>query len=356
VILHIDLDAFFAAVEVLQDPRLAGKPVIVGGRPQDRGVVASASYPARAFGVRSAMPTSRALALCPEAIVIPPRHRLYGEYSRRVMEILSQSAPVVEQVSIDEAYLDLTDQVPTWDSAVEAAHKIQRRIREEVGLSASLGVATNKLVAKVASDRNKPGGLTLVPPGDEALFLAPLPVRVLWGVGPVTEKKLATMRVITVGDLAQVPEETLRARFGRHGIEMARQARGVDDRPLVVEHSVKSISQERTFARDLADAELLSRQLWQLSQELSLRLQRSALAAGTIAIKLRYADFTTLTRQVALPVPTHDAQEIYRTASMLLHRVWRQGQPVRLLGVAGRQLAPPAGQLPLLLDIERQNG
>jgi len=347
-IVHLDLDAFYAAVEVLENPALAGKPLLVGGRPEERGVVATASYPARAFGVRSAMPMSHALRLCPEAIVLPPRHRLYQEYSRRVMAILHQTSPLVERMSIDEAYLDLTDQVTVWDEGIELARHLQGRVREEIGLSASLGVATNKLVAKVASDRDKPGGLTVVRPGKEAAFLAPLPVRVLWGVGPVTAGKLDEMGVTLVGQLAQLPEEELRARFGRRGPEMARQARGIDDRPVVTEHEAKSVSQERTFTHDLADAEALKRQLWRLSQGVASRLKRAELAAGTVAIKLRYTDFTTLTRQMTLMVPTDNEREIYRAALVLLKRAWQRGRPVRLLGVAGRHLLPPVGQLLLL--------
>ena len=346
-IVHLDLDAFFAAVEVLERPDLAGKPVLVGGRPEERGVVAAASYPARAFGVRSAMPMHRALQLCPEAIVLPPRHSLYQDTSRRVMAVLHQVSPLVEQLSIDEAYLDLTDRVSTWDDGVGVARQVQARVREELGLSASLGVATNKLVAKVASDRDKPGGLTVVRPGAEAVFLAPLPVRVLWGVGPVTARKLAGMGVETVGELARWPEEELRARFGRHGVEMAQQARGVDERAVVTEHERKSVSQERTFARDLRDAKALRTQLWRLSQGVARRLRRAELAASTVAIKLRYGDFTTLTRQMRLAVPTDDERTIYRAALVLLKRTWERGRPVRLLGVAGRDLSPPAGQLSL---------
>jgi len=347
-IVHLDMDAFYAAVEVLERPELAGKPVVVGGRPEERGVVAAASYPARAFGVHSAMPMARALALCPQAVVLPPRHHLYHEYSRRVMEMLHQASPVVEQLSIDEAYLDLTEQATPWEAAIEVARQLQGRVRNEVGLSASLGVATNKLVAKVASARDKPGGLTVVRPGEEAAFLAPLPVHVLWGVGPVTAQRLAEMGVATVGDLVQVPEEELEARFGRRGVELAHQARGIDERPVVTEYARKSLSQETTFVRDLRDAEPLRRQLWQLSQGVGQQLKEEGLAARTVAIKLRYADFTTLTRQMRLAVPTDDERVIYRAAAVLLRRAWQRGRPVRLLGVAGRDLSAPPGQLPLL--------
>lgn len=347
-IVHLDMDAFFAAVEVLENPGLEGKPVVIGGRPEERGVVAAASYPARAFGVRSAMPMVRALRLCPQLVILSPRHDIYRRYSRRVMAILRETSPLVEQMSVDEAYLDLTEQVKAWEDAVEIARRLQARVRDEIGLSSSLGVATNKLVAKVASDRDKPGGLTVVQPGEEAAFLSPLPVRVLWGVGPVTAQKLAEMGVATVGDLARVEEETLCARFGKHGAEMARQARGIDERPVVTEHGRKSVSQETTFAHDLRSADALKQQLWRLSQGVSHQLKRTELAAGTVAVKLRYADFTTLTRQMKLSVPTDDEREIYRAALVLLERAWERGRAVRLLGVAARNLSPPVGQLPLL--------
>lgn len=349
VIAHLDLDAFYAAVEVLEDPSLAGKPVLVGGQSHQRGVVVAASYPARAFGAHSAMPMARALALCPHAVVVPPRHRLYHEYSRQVMAILRQTTPLVEQMSVDEAFLDLSDQVANWEEAIEHARQLKSQVKDQVGLSASLGLATNKLVAKVASDRDKPAGLTVVRPGEELAFLAPLPVRALWGVGPVTAQKLAGLGVTTVGELAQVPEAELRSLFGRHGAAMARHARGIDDRPVVTERDPKSVGQERTFARDLSDMHSLEQQIRRLSQGVSRRLIRHGLAAGTVAIKVRYADFTTLSRQMRLAVATDDEQLICQAALSLFHREWRRNRPVRLLGVTARQLSPPVGQMPLLL-------
>lgn len=346
-IVHLDLDAFYAAVEVLENPELADQPVLIGGSPEGRGVVATASYAARAFGIHSAMPTARALTLCPQAIVLPARHGIYRDYSRRVMAIVRKAFPLMEQMSIDEAYADVTDQVADWHQAVVAAKKVQQQVQEQVGLTASLGVASNKLVAKVASDREKPAGFTVVPPGDEAVFLAPLPVRVLWGIGPVTASKLAEMEVTTVGELALRSEEELRARFGRHGKGMVRQALGIDHRAVVTEREAKSVSQETTFSRDLSQVTALKTQLWRLSKGVARRLKRSELAAGTVAIKLRYSDFTTLTRQVALPVPTDDERVIYRAALSLLGRVWQRGRPVRLLGVTGRRLSAPVGQLSL---------
>jgi DNA polymerase-4 len=288
------------------------------------------------------------LRRCPLAIVLPPRFDVYRIYSRQVMAILRQTSPLVEQISIDEAYLDLTDQVVAWEDAVDIARTLQKRVREEVGLSASLGVATNKLVAKVASDRDKPGGLTVVLPGAEAAFLAPLPVRVLWGVGPRTAEKLAQIGVMTVGELAELAEKSeveLRRHFGQHGAAMAEYALGIDRRPVVTKHERKSVSQERTFARDLKDAEVLDRQLRRLSQRVAQQLVRAGVVAGTVAIKLRYSDFETLTRQQRLAVPTHDAEAIYQVARVLFSRAWQRGRPVRLLGVASRHLSPPPGQM-----------
>jgi DNA polymerase-4 len=344
-IVHLDLDAFFAAVEVLENPELAGKPVLVGGSPAGRGVVTSASYPARAFGIHSAMPMYKALHLCPDAVVVAPRFGAYRDYSRRVMAILYATSAAVEQMSIDEACLDLTEQVQQWEECVAIAGRIQRLVREEVGLSASLGVATNKLVAKVASDRDKPGGLRIVPPGEEAAFLAPLPVRVLWGIGPVTAAKLAGMGIETVGQLAQQPESELALLFGRQAGAMVRRAQGIDRRPVVTERDVKSVSQETTFDHDISDARILQGQLQRLSRGVARRLQRAEVAAGTIAIKVRYGDFSTFSRQMRLMAPTDDEQEIYRAALALWQRAWQRGRPVRLLGVGGRDLAEPTGQL-----------
>ncbi|MFO7740897.1 MAG: DNA polymerase IV [Anaerolineae bacterium] len=345
--MHLDLDAFYASVELRENAGLTGRPVLVGGRPDKRGVVAAASYEAREYGVHSAMPMARAVRLCPQAVVIPPRFDVYRRYSRRVMAILYDATALVERISIDEAYLDLTEQVDQWEEAVSLARRLQQRVRDEVGLSASLGVATNKLVAKVASDYDKPGGLTVVRPGEGAAFLEPLPVRVIWGIGPVTAQKLAEMGVTTVGDLAQLSAQELAARFGEQGAAMARRCRGIDHRPVVTEHERKSVSRERTFSRDLRDLEALKKQLWRLSQGVAQRLKQTDAAAGTIAVKLRYDDFETLTRQMSLDVPTGDEVRIYRAALVLLKQAWECGRPVRLLGVGGSDLKPPTGQMPL---------
>lgn len=354
-VIHIDLDAFYAAVEVLENPALAGKPLLIGGRPEQRGVVAAASYPAREYGIHSAMPMARAVQLCPDAIILPTRHSLYRRYSRRVMAILSEVTTLVEQISIDEAYLDVTDRAVPWDEALTVAREVQARVHDEVELSASLGVGANKLIAKVASDQDKPGGLTIVRPGDEAAFLAPLPVRVLWGVGPVTAQRLSELGVTTVGELAQLPEATLRDLFGQRGAEMAERARGIDTRPIVTEHEPKSISSETTFTRDLVTIESMQEHLRRLSREVAERLQEKELAAGTVALKLRYADFSTLSRQMRLDVPTQDVEELYRGAVVLLDRTWQHGRPVRLLGVGAHTLSAPTGQLRLGLFGDEPN-
>ena len=351
-VLHIDLDAFFAAVEILENPALAGQPVLIGGRPNQRGVVAAASYPARAFGCHSAMPMAQALKLCPQAIVLPVRHSLYRQYSRRVMALLHELTSLVEQVSIDEAFLELTEQVAAWEELIGIARHLQSQVREVIGLSASLGVAANKQVAKVASDFDKPAGLTVVRPGQEAAFLAPLPARALWGIGPVTAARLAGMGVHTVGELASLPDATLHAAFGRHGPELGSRARGQDESPVIAEHVRKSISQERTFDQDIAELRPLKQHLWRMSQAVAGYLQGRELAGGVVAIKLRYSDFSTLTRQMTLPLPSDDAVEIYRAALILLERTWEAGRPVRLLGVGAHQLVQPSGQMSLFSAVE----
>lgn len=336
-IIHLDLDAFFCAVEELRQPSLAGKPFAVGGRPESRGVVASCSYPARRLGVHSAMPMAQALRLCPALIIVPAHHREYAALSRQVMAILHRFTQLVEQISIDEAFLDVTGRPET---APALAVELQQAIRRELGLPASLGVATNKLVAKIANNVGKaaargdapPCALQVVPPGAEADFLAPLPVDALWGVGPKTAARLHALGIHTIGDIARWPERDLVRRFGKSGQEMARHARGVDDRPTVTEHARKSISQETTFVRDVTDAALLRATLQAQAAEVASGLQRQHLLAATVKLKIRWADFTTLTRQVTLPQPSDDAAQLYAAAHALLTRTW-QGQAVRLIGV-----------------------
>ena len=351
-ILHLDLDAFYCAVEEQRDPSLVGKPFAVGGRPETRGVVASCSYAARRFGVRSAMPMARALNLCPELIIVSGHHRQYGSVSRQVMARLHALTPLVEQLSIDEAFLDVSH-LPEPGKAL--AQRLQATIREELGLPCSLGVATNKLIAKIASNVGKaasqggspPNAILVVPPGEEASFLAPLPADALWGVGPKTAERLAELGIHTIGDIAQWPESDLARRFGKSGHDLARRARGIDEHPIVTSREAKSISQERTFARDISDGSALQKTLHSLSQKVGRRLRRSELLCATVKLKLRWPDFTTLTRQETLTQPTDQDDEIYDATRRLFDKVWSEGQAVRLLGVGVSGLGQPVRQLSL---------
>ena len=332
-ILHLDVDAFFASVEEILDPSLKGKPLIVGARPEQRGVVASASYAARAFGVRSAMPTAQALRLCPQAIVIPSRHKVYGEYSARMMAILGEYSPLIEPLSLDEAFLDITGCEARWGSPEQLAHGIQKRLEVELGLSVSTGLASNKLVAKIASGLEKPHGFVVVSHGGEAGFLAPLPVEKLWGVGEVTAKSLHEMGVFTIGQLARLPVAQLEARFGRRGRDLYRQARGLDDSPVVAEREEKSLSREVTFAEDIGDGRVLKKTLLSLSEDVARQLRKRGLRGRTVKLKLRYADFKTLTRQMTMDAPTDLEQVIFDQAARLLGKAWDKRKKVRLIGV-----------------------
>jgi DNA polymerase IV len=321
--------------------------VIVGGRPEVRGVVASASYEVRAFGVHSAMPTAQALRLCPQAILISGHRERYVEMSRLVMAILADYTALLEPISIDEAFLDVTGTEDHYGPPGRLANAIQERIERELGLSASLGVATNKLLAKIASDLRKPHGITVVPAGEEASFLAPLPIRKLWGVGEVTGKELARLGVQTIGDLARVPGETLRARFGSQGEVLWRASHGIDASPVTPEHEAKSFSREETFAQDVADAVTLRRELLRLSDAVAARLRRHNFQARTVALKLRYGDFTTISRQATLADATDAGPAIYAQVLALFASAWQRGRSVRLLGVAAANLTQPAHQMRL---------
>ncbi len=350
--MHLDLDAFFCAVEEKKRPSLRGKPFAVGGKPSERGVVSSCSYPARQFGVRSAMPMGRALRLCPELIILPGDYRAYSAASRQVMEILRALTDQVEQISIDEAFLDASE---FSEPADQIARQLQQKIHFELGLPCSLGVASNKLVAKIANDFGKiarrgpepPNAITIVPPGEEAAFLAPLPTEALWGVGPKTAERLAEMNILTIGDIAACSEEELKRRFGKNGWDLSQRARGIDDRPIVTEHETKSISQETTFARDILDEAILFHTLLKHSQSVGQRLRNSHLTGTTIRLKLRWADFQTVTRQTTLSQPTDQDDEIYRAAEGLFRRAWQPKRPVRLIGVGISGLGPQVHQLSL---------
>ncbi|MCC6613788.1 MAG: DNA polymerase IV [Anaerolineae bacterium] len=337
-ILHLDLDAFFCAVEENHDPSLRGKAFAIGGRPDQRGVVASCSYAARRFGVRSALPMSQAVRLCPDLIIRPARHGVYHDVSVQVMAQLDALTPDVEQISIDEAFLDVT---LLRDDAESIARRLQTLINTEFNLPCSLGVATNKLVAKIANNIGKakagkdspPNAILVVAPGEEAAFLAPLPVSELWGVGPKTAEQLQRIGIRTIGDLAQRGAADMERRFGKHGTDMLRHAQGIDERPVQRDDEAKSISKETTFVHDVSDAEQLKRVLRGLSDEVGRRLRREGLRGTTVKIKLRWADFTTLTRQVKLGQPTHHDNVIFETAWGLLLKTWTPGRPVRLIGV-----------------------
>lgn len=351
-ILHLDLDAFFCAVEELHNPALAGRAFAVGGRPESRGVVASCSYPARRKGVRSAMPTAQALRLCPELVVVPPRHRAYSALSRKVMDRLYRLTAVVEQISIDEAFLDVSALNRPGE---RLARELQATIRRELGLPCSLGVASNKLVAKIANNVGKtagrgdgpPNAITVVPPGQEAAFLAPLPCAELWGVGPKTAARLAELGIATIGDLAQRSSEEMDALFGKQGRDLVLRARGLDDRPVATEHERKSVSQETTFGRDVRDGGVLRATLRELAEGVSRDLRCEGLAGATVRLKLRRPDFSTPTRQMRLEQATDDAARIYAAALRLFEQLWIEGEPVRLLGVGVSGMATGPRQMEL---------
>ncbi|MDQ3938362.1 MAG: DNA polymerase IV, partial [Chloroflexota bacterium] len=338
-ILHVDLDAFFAAVEQRDRPELRGKPVIVGGGgPNDRGVVSAASYEARRFGVRSAMPLRTAAALCPAGIFVPVDGKRYAAVSRQVMAILRRFTPKLEQVSIDEAFLDASGTDRLFGTGADVARKIKAAISEEVQLTASVGVATNRLVAKIASDLRKPDGLVVVPAGEEAAFLAPLQIERLWGVGARTRQALADYGVQTIGDLAALPDDLLRRRFGSHGPELASRARGLDAAEVGGDAAAKSISQEHTFDVDTAEWDVLEGSLLALSEGVGSRLRATGMRCSTVAVKIRDSDFVTISRQRTLRDPTDLTDVIWRTAVALTRREVH-GMRVRLLGVAASGLS-----------------
>ncbi len=352
-ILHLDLDAFFCAVEELRNPELRGKPFAVGGSPEGRGVVASCSYPARAYGVHSAMPMSQAVRLCPDLIIVSHSRGGYSEASREVMARARELTPLVQQLSIDEAFLDVSD---LSEPMAVIARRLQTRIREELHLPCSLGGATNKLVAKIANDVGKsragkgdyPNAITIVPPGQEAAFLAPLPVRALWGVGPKTEEKLQALGLFTIGQLAAYPEQELVRRFGQHGHDLSRRARGIDNRPVTPDRGqAKSISKETTFARDVTDGRTLEATLRRLAEDVARSMRRKGYQGRTIKLKLRLSDFTTLSRQTTLSKPTDDDRIIFGEVLSLFRRLWKAGQPVRLVGVGVTNLQKGLVQLSL---------
>jgi len=355
-IIHVDLDAFFASVEVLEHPEWQGKALIVGGRPEARGVVSSASYAARAHGVRSAMPVGQALRLCPHAVVVPPRHGVYSEYSRGVMDILREYTPAFEQLSIDEAFLDVTGCERLWGPVETIARTIQRRVAEERSLPVSLGVASSKLVAKIACDSGKPNGLVVVPQGEEAAFLAPLPIERLWGVGPVTAGRLKARGVETIGDLARLSERSLEALFGDQARRLHDAARGIDPSEVQDGRARRSVSHELTYAQDVDDPQVLHKTLLWMSESVAEALREERVVAQTVRLKMRYGDFSTVLRQVTLPNATDQGQVLYDAALDLLRRYWRPPRPLRLIGLGASGLLEQGGyQLSLLDQTDQRN-
>jgi DNA polymerase-4 len=358
MILHVDMDAFYASVEQFDDPRLAGKPVVVGGTPEGRGVVAAANYTAREYGIHSAMPAARARRLCSHAVFIKPRMERYSAVSLALRTIFCRYTPVIEPLSLDEAFLDVTSSLRLFGEAESIASRIKGDIFDELGLVASVGVAPNKFLAKLASDLDKPDGLVVVPVDAIEAFLEPLPVSRLWGVGKVSKRGLAEMGVTTIGDLRRLPAELLSSRFGNSAAHFARLARGIDDRQVVPDRDAKSISHETTFATDIGDDEVLRSWLLELTEQVATRLRRQQLRGKTVFIKVRYEDFRTITRSETLDAPTSVTRELYSTAARLLQAQFeRHSQPVRLLGMGASGITAESleqGQLFVSEDSEQQ--
>lgn len=335
IVLHVDLDAFFVSVERVLDPSLCGKPVVVGGSAEGRGVVAAASYEARAFGVRSAMPMAQALRLCPQLVRVRGSRGVYGRASRAVFERLLRYTPLLEKVSVDEAYLDLTGCVQLREGGFATALRMREEIREALRLDLSVGIATNRLVAKVGSGFAKPAGVFEVLPGQEARFLAPQPIRVLPGIGPATERRLQELGIRTLGQIQCLDGALLEECFGRHGAELQRRALGEDERPVREQgdrRAPKSVGHERTFAKDVRDPQVLRGRLQELVEQGLSRLREQGLAARTFSLKLRTADFDTRTRDATLAQPSNLDGDWWPEAVRLLEKELRPGMAVRLLG------------------------
>ena len=341
MILHVDMDAFYASVEERDRPELVGQPVIVGGTPKGRGVVAAANYKAREFGVHSAMSAAQAVRLCPHGVFIRPRMKHYAGVSRQLTEIFGRYTPLIEPLSLDEAFLDVSASLRLFGKAEEIARRIKDDVRRELGLVASVGVAPNKFLAKLASDLEKPDGLVVVPADGIQAFLDPLPVGRLWGVGKVSSRTLANLGVRTIRDLRQLPEELLNNRLGKWGAQLMRLANGVDNREVVPDRDTKSISHETTFETDIQDHSVLRSWLLALTEQVAIRLRRHKLMGGAVFIKVRYGDFSTVTRSHRLGTPTGTTKLLWREASDLLAaQLKRRPDAVRLLGMGVNQITP----------------
>ncbi|HYE93849.1 MAG TPA: DNA polymerase IV [Terriglobales bacterium] len=346
-IAHVDMDAFYAAIEQRDRPELRGRPVIVGAEPGGRGVVSAASYEARVFGVRSAMPISKASRLCPHGAFVPVDMAKYRRVSAEIMAILDGFSPLVEPISVDEAFVDLTGTESLFGPAVDAVRAIKARIREVTGLTASAGLAPNKFLAKIASDLKKPDGLVVVAAGGEAAFLAPLAIERLWGVGRVMAEALSGLGITTIGQLQRMPRAVLVRRFGTHGADLHDLAFGRDDRAVEPDTPAKSMGAEETFESDCRDPQRLAGVLRGQAERVARELREGGVAAARLTLKLRFSDFQTITRAITAE-PTQDGLELYRRARTLLDRE-RLDQPVRLIGLSASALGPAgAGQLSLL--------
>ena len=353
-IVHIDMDAFFASVEKLDNPDLKDKPVIVGGLGK-RGVVATASYEARRYGIKSAMPILKARKLCPDGIYLPPRFERYREISKKIQQILLSYTPKIEPISLDEAFLDLTETVDSFDLAVAKAAKIQIEIKEKLGLTCSVGVAPNKFLAKLASDMRKPNGFTVIRKEEIEDVLRDLPISRMWGVGRITEKKLNDMGVKTIGELKKIPKSRLKDAFGKQGENLYRLARGIDESPVEPYHPVKSISQEMTFDEDIKDSEKIKLYIARLSEEVGEALRKKGLRARTVKIKVRFSDFTTITRQLSFDIPTSSTGMIRSLARKLFEEKVAGHKKVRLIGVGVSNLTgKKEGQLYLFPKAEEK--
>lgn len=346
-IIHLDMDAFYASVEMRDNPSLKGQPVIVGGSKQ-RGVVSAASYEARKFGIHSAMPMATAMRLCPQGHYRPVRMARYKEVSDQIFAVFSCYTPLIEPLSLDEAFLDVTASLRLFGPAEKIAREIKDTVREKIGLTVSAGIASSKLIAKIASDLEKPDGLTVVPEGLVRRFLSPLPIEKLWGVGKVTRKDLALLNVKTIGDLSRLPKDLLQRRFGQQGLQLYFLSRGIDDREVQPERKVKSLGREETFMEDILDQTRAAKEILTLSQRVSKRLRRHGMAGRTVTLKVTYHDFSQITRSSTLPDPTDDGGTIYRFCLDLLAKTEVGRKAIRLLGVSLSQLARPGeGQLRL---------
>lgn len=347
-IIHLDMDAFYASVEQHDDPALKGKPVIVGGT-SSRGVVSAASYEAREFGVHSAMPIVTARRLCPHGVFLPTRMRRYQEISRKIMEIFHTYTPLVEPLSLDEAFLDVTASVTLFGSAEKIAQAIKDRVFQKTGLTVSAGVAVTKIVAKIASDLDKPDGLTVVPAGKERAFLERLAIEKLWGVGQSTRKTLALLRVKTIGDLCRLPPAILESKFGKLGTQMHLAAVGIDDREVIPERKTKSVGNEETFDSDLSEMNSLYRELTALAIKVGRRLRRHALKGKTITLKIKYHDFRQITRSTTLDRATDDSRTINHSCRNLLEKTEAGEKALRLLGISVSKLTGPESKKQLTL-------